>query len=76
MTVFTHPKSQWNTLLQQRSWADLCDIDFAHVMQRGSVERVKFFFKSLTIQPEELERHISALSVHVTSDTFNSAYKS
>lgn len=70
-SIFDCPKSQWNTLLQQRSWADLCDIDFAHVMQRGSVERVKIFFKSLTIQPEELERHISALSAHATSDTFN-----
>lgn len=70
-SIFDCPKSQWNTLLQQRSWADLCDIDFAHVMQRGSIERIKIFLNSLTGEREELEHRISLLSEHVTSETFN-----
>lgn len=74
MTVFNHPKSQWNTLLHQRSWADLCDIDFVHVMEYGSIERVKFFFKSLTVHPflcGTLNSHDSDLAQTVTKNVFS-----
>lgn len=71
MTVFTHPKSQWNTLLQQRSWSELCSVDFVHIMERGSVERIKIFIKSLAGKGEELEQHIPSLSTCVNSDVFN-----
>lgn len=71
MTIFHHPKEQWTTLLQQRSWSDLCGIDFVHIMERGSLERVKIFIKSLAGKGEELERHIPSLSACVNSDIFN-----
>lgn len=71
MTIFHHPKEQWSTLLQQRSWADLCDIDFVHIMERGSVERVKIFIKSLAGTGGGLEQHIPSLSACVNSDVFN-----
>lgn len=71
MTVFHQPKEQWKTLLQNRSWTDLCAVDFVHIMERGSTERVKIFITSLMSKREELEQHIPSLSACVNADTFN-----
>lgn len=71
MTVFQQPKEQWKTLLQNRSWPDLCGVDFVHIMERGSTERVKIFITSLMSKREELEQHIPSLSACVNADTFN-----
>lgn len=71
MTVFHQPKAQWKTLLQQRSWSDLCAVDFVHIMERGSVERVKIFITSLMNKREQLEQHIPLLSACVNPDIFN-----
>jgi hypothetical protein len=71
MTIFHQPKEQWKTLLQNRSWSDLCGVDFVHIMERGSTERVKIFITSLMSKCQELEQHIPSLSACVNADTFN-----
>lgn len=70
MTVFHKPKKEWYILLSQRSWADLCGVDFAHAMAYGSTERVKIFFKARAGQPQDLVDHLPALAASITQHTF------
>lgn len=42
-SIFHQPKAQWTTLLGQRSWEELCEIDFQHVLEKASLERLKIF---------------------------------
>ena len=70
MSVFQKPNKVWYVLLSQRSWADLCDVDFAHAMAYGSTERVKIFFKARAGQPQDLVDHLPALAASITKNTF------
>lgn len=70
MTVFHHPKKDWDTLLNQQSWDDLCNVDFVHVMEHGSTERMKIFFKALSGQGDELGKHLPHLAAQMTARAF------
>ena len=70
MTVFHHPKKDWDTLLNQQSWDNLCNVDFVHVMEHGSTERMKIFFKALSRQGDELGKHLPHLAAQMTVKAF------
>lgn len=70
MTVFHRPKKDWDTLLNQQSWDDLCNVDFVHVMEHGSTERMKIFFKALGEQGDELGKHLPHLVAQMTAQAF------
>lgn len=46
-SIFNRPKSQWSALLDNRSWEQLCEIDFPHALASGSVSRLTIFIEHL-----------------------------
>lgn len=50
-SIFDQPYSQRNTLLQQRSWADLCEIDFPNALASGLLERLTIIIDHIISHP-------------------------
>jgi len=46
-STFNRPKSQWSALLDNRSWEQLCEIDFPHALASGSVSRLRIVIEHL-----------------------------
>lgn len=72
-TVFSQPKSQWIALLKNRSWGDLCQIDFPHVMAYGSNERLRIFLDTLFAHKKDFNDHILSLASAVGESTFKNS---